>query len=225
MNLRIAGKFLFYASTFLLIFSISVFAGNIDPDGDGHKYAYGENIGWNNLFPSQGPGVTVEDDKVVGYLWSENIGWIKLDPTYGGVLHDGQGNLSGYAWSENCGWINFSCTTENTCGSVSYGVTIDVSTGVLSGQAWGENIGWITFDYTGFTSPENNYAKTSWRINGDISSNGTVSLEDAIMALQLCTGITPGSSVHAGADVSGDYRIGIAEATYVLQKVSGILTE
>jgi len=225
MNRKIFKRGVLFTVFVLLFFSNMVFAGSIDPDADGHKYSYGENIGWSNFRPSQGPGVTVKDNRLEGFVWAENIGWIKLDPAYGGVTHDGHGNLSGYAWSENAGWINFSCETNGTCVSVDYKVTIDTTTGVFSGYAWGENIGWIRFDYAGYAAPSGNYVKTDWRINGDISSDGAVTLEDAIMTLQVGAGISPASQLHSGADVNEDSRIGLEEAAYILQMVSGIRTE
>lgn len=99
-------------TTLALLFCLSAlsYAGNIAPDGDGHKYAWSENSGWLNFEPSQGPRSTVADDPLTGYVWSENIGWIKLDPDNCndfGVKNDGSGNLSGWAWGENIGWINF----------------------------------------------------------------------------------------------------------------------
>ncbi|UCG55593.1 MAG: hypothetical protein JSU70_12070 [Phycisphaerales bacterium] len=116
----------------------SASAENIDPQNIDSQYAYGENIGWLNFEPSEGPGVHVSADKVEGFIWAENIGWINLSPTnYGGVVNNGSGNLSGYAWGENIGWINF--------GPPHGGVTIDVE-GNFEGWAWGENIGWISFD-------------------------------------------------------------------------------
>ena len=127
-----------FFSVLLLLFCSTGYAGNIDPDFDDSRYAYGENAGWINLEPSLGSGVTVTDTAVEGYAWGENIGWINLSPAnYGGVINDGAGNLSGYAWGENVGWINFAPTVS--------GVTIDPDTGVFSGYAWGENIGWINF--------------------------------------------------------------------------------
>ena len=213
------------AVVMFLLFVVSTMAGNIDPATDGQKYAYSENAGWINLAPSHGSGATVEDAKLTGYIWLENIGWIKLDPAFGGVRHDGMGNLSGYAWSENTGWINFSCATNDTCTSVDYGVTIDTTTGAFSGYAWGENIGWIKFDYSGFSNPSGTYAQTSWRMNGDISSNGEVTLEDAIMTLQVGAGVIPASPVHSGADVNEDERIGPEEAAFILQSLSGARTE
>ena len=123
--------------TILMSYPSFTFAENIDPDNDGSQYAYGENVGWFNFEPSQGPGVTVSDSDLTGYVWAENIGWINLSPaSYGGVLNDGTGLLSGYAWGENVGWINF----DPTYG----GVTIDAE-GNFDGWAWGENIGWINF--------------------------------------------------------------------------------
>ena len=207
----------------LLFFSSMVSAGNIDPSSDGHKYAYGENIGWSNFTPSEGPGVTVKDNKLEGFIWAENIGWIKLNPENSGVTHVGDGKLSGYAWGENVGWINFSCITNGTCDSgVDYGVTINLMTGVFEGDAWGENIGWIKFNYEGF---DENHVLTSWRMNGDVNSSGTVTLEDAVMTLQVGADIIPASPVHSGADVNEDNRVGLEEAGYILQRVSEIRTE
>lgn len=120
-----------------LLFINSSWAENIDPYNEQMQYAYGENVGWINFKPNQGPGVQVSSTDVQGYVWAENIGWINLSPsTYGGVSNDGDGNLSGYAWGENVGWINFNPTGG--------GVTID-SDGSFDGYAWGENIGWINF--------------------------------------------------------------------------------
>jgi hypothetical protein len=85
-----------------------VLAENIDPLNEGLHYAYGENVGWINFKPSQGPGVTVTGSAVTGYAWGENIGWINLSPANAGVNNNGAGILSGYAWGENIGWINFS---------------------------------------------------------------------------------------------------------------------
>src|SRR5215468_3964787 len=85
-------------------------AGNIDPDNQGDQYAWGENVGWINFKPSQGPGVTVTGTSVSGFAWGENVGWINLSPDFGGVNNDGVGRLSGFAWGENVGWINFAPT-------------------------------------------------------------------------------------------------------------------
>ena len=124
----------------LILMTGPALAQNIDPYNDGSKYAYGENIGWFNFRPSQGPGATVRDGKVTGYVWQENIGWINLFPvSYGGVTYDSGWHLSGYAWGENVGWIKF---------NPSYGGVIIDSAGNFSGYAWGENVGWIHFSST-----------------------------------------------------------------------------
>jgi len=115
-------------------------AENIDPYNEGLKYAYGENIGWINFKPSQGPGVTVSDSALTGYAWSENTGWINLNPADDGVQNNGLGKLSGYAWGQNVGWINFA--------PAGGGVQIDAN-GYFFGKAWGENTGWISFNSTG----------------------------------------------------------------------------
>jgi len=61
-------------------------AANIDPDADGSRYAYGENVGWINFKPASGAGVTVGATAVTGFAWGENVGWVNLAPTGGGGI-------------------------------------------------------------------------------------------------------------------------------------------
>ena len=46
-------------------------AANIDPDLVDQRFAFGENIGWVNFDPAEGPGVTVTDSAVTGFAWAE----------------------------------------------------------------------------------------------------------------------------------------------------------
>jgi hypothetical protein len=55
---------------------------------------------------------------------------------------------------------------------------------------------------------------------GDVSGNGEVNLEDAILALQVVSGLTP--TVVLTGDVNADNRIGLPEAIYILQEISGL---
>ncbi|MBU1744485.1 MAG: hypothetical protein KJ649_06290 [Proteobacteria bacterium] len=55
---------------------------------------------------------------------------------------------------------------------------------------------------------------------GDVSGNGVVNLEDAILALQVVSGFTP--TIALTGDVNADNRIGLQEAIYILQEVSGL---
>ncbi len=139
----------------------AAFAENIDPDNDGSKFAWSENLGWINAQPggAGGPGVQVSDSGLTGWAWSENAGWISLSCTNRscarasyGVMNDGCGALTGYAWSENVGWINFAPTGAS--------VAIDPTTGIFSGRAWSENAGWITFSSAG---PNPYRVATGWR--------------------------------------------------------------
>ena len=160
-----------------------IFAGNIDPFDDGHKYAWGENIGWINFKPSSGPGVTITNSNVIGAAWGENVGWVLMNPTTGGVVNDGNGNLSGYAWGENVGWISFSCENTNNCGFVNYGVSVDPTTGVFSGKAWGENTGWIVFDYN---SAGSYGVKSFWgSCSGDFDLDGDIDGSDLSILINL----------------------------------------
>ena len=123
---------------------------NIDPSDQDMQYAWSENAGWLNFEPSQGPGVHVSGEKLVGWVWAENTGWISLscqntnscgDVDYG-VVNDGSGGLSGFAWGENVGWNNFGPVVPGD--PADYGVRIGRE-GDFSGWAWGQNIGWIHF--------------------------------------------------------------------------------
>ena len=57
---------------------------------------------------------------------------------------------------------------------------------------------------------------------GDINRNGSVGLEDAILALQVLCGIAASQPANLNADVNGDGTIGIEEVIYILQDVSGL---
>jgi hypothetical protein len=139
-------KIILFAAATLFVFCLTCYPENIDPNYDGSQYAYGENIGWLNFEPNEGPGVTVSFAKLTGYVWAENIGWINLDPNISdpnvGIKNDGTGWLSGYAWAENVGWIKFNPVVSGDPND--YGVKID-GDGNFDGFAWGENIGWINF--------------------------------------------------------------------------------
>ncbi len=162
-----------------------------------YKYAWSENVGWQNWRATNGQA-TVEAAYLTGYVWAENIGWIKLGSDSGGpydnnasdnwgVNHNsGTGELSGYAWSENSGWINFNPTNG--------GVTIDTGTGKFNGYAWGENIGWIHFQNA---DPEYYVATTLPIPEIDIKGNN-ISIADG--------DDTPNTTDHTdfgGVDVDG----------------------
>jgi hypothetical protein len=171
-------------------------AENIDPYETDAQYGWGENVGWLNFQPSEGPGVQVDGDKLTGFVWAENIGWINLScettsyctTVNFGVVNDGAGRLSGYAWAENAGWINFDPIVPGDTAN-QYKVTIDAD-GFLDGWAWGENIGWIHFDKSQAWSARacvvtlddlGNFA-SYWLQSGGVPANldeaGTVDLDD-----------------------------------------------
>ena len=57
---------------------------------------------------------------------------------------------------------------------------------------------------------------------GDVNGDGTVSLKDALTALQVVLGIAPSSQVYSEADVNSDQKIGMAEVIYILQYIVGL---
>lgn len=56
----------------------------------------------------------------------------------------------------------------------------------------------------------------------DINNDGDVDLRDAVLALQVISGMQLSSLVHKEIDVNGDAKIGVEEAIYILQAVSGL---
>ena len=58
---------------------------------------------------------------------------------------------------------------------------------------------------------------------GDVNGDGGVDLADAILALQVISGLNPGGIdpdyATSGADVNGDCKIGWEEVVYILQRV------
>ncbi len=59
---------------------------------------------------------------------------------------------------------------------------------------------------------------------GDLSADGNVDLTDAILVLQIISGMNPaGFQLHA--DVNGDSKTGMMEAFYILHKISGLRNE
>ncbi len=56
---------------------------------------------------------------------------------------------------------------------------------------------------------------------GDIDDDGNVDLTDAILGLQIISGLKP-QGIVMQADVNADGRIGLAEVIYILQYVAGL---
>lgn len=70
-----------------------------------------------------------------------------------------------------------------------------------------------------FTTPDTN---TDWVLVLRSALSGGAGLQDAIQVLQICAGILVDMNNLAVTDVDGDRRVGMAEAVYSLQVVSGL---
>ena len=57
---------------------------------------------------------------------------------------------------------------------------------------------------------------------GDVNGDDLVDLKDAIIAMQVLSGISPQSTILPAADVDGNGKIGMAEAIYVMQQAAGL---
>jgi hypothetical protein len=56
---------------------------------------------------------------------------------------------------------------------------------------------------------------------GDVNGDGKVDLTDAILCLQVLSGLAP-ADIHLTADVDGNKKIGMTEAIYVMRKEAGL---
>jgi hypothetical protein len=68
-------------------------------------------------------------------------------------------------------------------------------------------------------------ASSTLPFKGDVDNSGNITLQDAIMAIQITSGATAGAPVYKSAEVSGDNKIGTAEVIYILQCISGLRPE
>ena len=60
---------------------------------------------------------------------------------------------------------------------------------------------------------------------GDVNADGSVGLEDSIVALKVLTGMNPDQTVNKAADIDRDGRIGLVEVVYALQVAADLREE
>jgi len=77
------------------------------------------------------------------------------------------------------------------------------------------------YDVNGKESVKSDIIAFKLGIDGDVDGNGIVDLADAISAIKI---ISSGTSAPtcAAANTTGDGKIGLPEAIYILQKVAGL---
>ena len=57
-------------------------------------------------------------------------------------------------------------------------------------------------------------------VAGDLNGDSVVTVADAVMTMQILSGISPGQQVIPSAGIAGDDRIGLAEAIFILQTLA-----
>jgi hypothetical protein len=58
-------------------------------------------------------------------------------------------------------------------------------------------------------------------LRGDVNHSGSVELADAVLTLQILSGVIPAQPVFKDADVNGDGMLGLPEVLYILQTIAG----
>jgi hypothetical protein len=56
---------------------------------------------------------------------------------------------------------------------------------------------------------------------GDLNYDGVIDLRDLILTLQVMSELQPSEPIYKDADVNGNRTIGLEEAIFILQEVSG----
>jgi YD repeat-containing protein len=79
----------------------------------------------------------------------------------------------------------------------------------------------IIYEYDAAGNMTRSETSLGFVLEGDVNGDGTVNLEDAVLALQLLSGTGP-NDVNHKSDVNGDSKIGMAEVFYVLQNMAGL---
>jgi hypothetical protein len=118
---------------------------------------------------------------------------------------------SGCTWTASSGqsWITV------TSGAIGSGTgTVSLSVAANSGTA---RTGTLLIAGASFTV---NQPGASAVMMGDINGDAAIDITDAVLAIQVISGITPEQSINSNADVNEDGKIGLPEAIYILQKTA-----
>jgi parallel beta-helix repeat protein len=77
---------------------------------------------------------------------------------------------------------------------------------------------------TGAWQSEENATSVTWELvfTGDVNNDGRVNMTDAVMVLQIMSGITPAQPVNINAAINDEGKIGMGDALYILQQAAGM---
>ncbi len=126
---------------------------------------------------------------------------------------NGSGTVTSNPAGVNCGT---DCNEVYAYGTV---VTLTVSSNPeanftkWSGACTGTGVCIVTMD-------ANKSVAAEFTVKGDINSDGTITLADAILVLQVSSGLMPSQIIGVNADVNNDGKIGLQEVLYILQKLA-----
>jgi hypothetical protein len=95
-------------------------------------------------------------------------------------------------------------------------IGIGKATGTFNGYSNSKIIVMDAFD------PCSTWDYSSEIVVGDLNGNGTLGLEDAILALKVLSQSAPGVTVHLDREADQDGKIGLPDALYILQSLAGL---
>ena len=110
--------------------------------------------------------------------------------------------------------------TVNYRGSFTFAITPDAGYHVADVLVDGGSVGAVASYTFNNVTADHMIGATFIKI-GDVNNDSHVDLTDAILALQVISGISP-RQIYVKADVNNDGKIGLPEALYALQRASGL---
>lgn len=173
------------------IFVIVGSAGFIFRSHDGVKWSSAQSVGIHH----PNGGVSYEDLNSVTF---GDGAFVAVGGRVGGIIAS---SPDGINWSTRESITNQALTSVayvNHTFMASYNIGISVADGVFIGGV----------------------IQSASIKDGDTNHDGQVDLSDAVLTLQVVTGVTPQQAVYRDAGVNGEGKISLADAIYILQKAA-----
>lgn len=162
----------------------------------GEPFFFAGDVGFKHFFQSRGYTVSTcysqQTDNVISGGFSFTDFKTEIDAGRPVMLHVTGHTMVGVGYDDSSNTIYFHDTWDYNVHTMVWG------TDYLSMEQWLVTV--IHID----------------PIPGDVDGNGSISLADLIITLQVASGQIPEMSINLGADVDGDGVIGLAEAFYII---------
>lgn len=168
-------------------------------------------------------GVTPSVSEIIAWLNNETACNVTLSSGSDGFdSKSATGVVSVTTSPSSCTWTSVSNNSWVTITSGDSGSGNSMVSYTISANNGPARTGTITIGGQIFTVTQN---APVYNLKGDLDNDGTITMADAIIALQVMAEMQPSALRSdystANTDVSGDGKVGMSELFYILQKVVG----